>query len=331
MTLQVQYLGFTLRSPLVAGASPLSSSLSGIQQLEQAGAAAIVLPSLFEEQIVKEAIAEKQYTDLSGKYAKFSTLEDYYFSPESYLHLIREAKNKVQIPIIASLNGKSPGWWCRFAKKIEEAGADALELNIFWMPTDMDQSADSIEMFTLDIVRLVRQEIQIPLAVKISPFYTNVGNMAKRFQAAGANGLVLFNRFMQPGINTEKIEVKSQMLLGTSRDTFLSLRWIGILFDRLKVDLAATGGVIEPNDAIQLILVGATVVMLCSALLKKGPEHLNIMEKGLVNWMDKHGYSSLEEWRGLLSQKRCPDPETFERAQYINSLILDREKGNEYW
>lgn len=329
MNLKATYLGLSLRSPIIVGASPLSGSLEGIQELEKAGAAAVVLPSLFEEQIVKEAIAENPYLDFSGNYSDFPMSSEYLLTSESYLDFIREAKRKARIPIIASLNGRSPGWWCRYAKQIEEAGADGIELNIYPFPLDINQPSDSIEMDTLEIVRLVRKEIQIPLGVKIYPYYTNVGNMAQRFQAAGVNGLALFNRFLQPDIDVENFEIKRGIQLGTSRDNRLALSWIAFLYNRLKLDLAATGGVMEAVDAIRLILAGASVVMVCSAILERGIGYIPVMEKEIVEWMERHRFSSLEDWRGSLSQQGGASPSRFFRLQYVELLAdADRRRRN---
>ncbi|QSR88745.1 dihydroorotate dehydrogenase-like protein [Methylacidiphilum caldifontis] len=335
MNLKTTYMGLCLRSPIIVGASPLTGNLTGIQELEKLGASAIVMPSLFEEQIVQEAIAETQYLDLSGNYSAFPSTSEYLLSIESYLRLIKEAKQKVKIPVIASLNGRSPGWWCRYAKEMEKAGADGLELNIYQVSADVSQSSESIEMDTLEIVRLVRKEVQIPLAVKICPFYTNVGNIAQRFQAAGANGLVLFNRFLQPEMDIETLEIKSKIPLGTSRDSQLAATWIALLYHRLKLDFAATGGVIEPRDAIRLILAGASVVMVCSALLEKGIGYISIIENEILDWMKRHHFSSLEDWRGLLSQHKHPSPESLVRLQYVGLLVSEERRrshlGNKHF
>ncbi|VVM05515.1 dihydroorotate dehydrogenase (fumarate) [Methylacidimicrobium cyclopophantes] len=318
--LETRYLGLALRSPLVASSSPLTGSLTKVQEMEAAGIGAVVLPSLFEEQLLKEEVASHSYQDYGGTLEAFPKLEEFRFSARAYLDHIRALKASVGIPVIASLNGASPGWWTRYAKVIEEAGADALELNIYAVPTDPDKPGSEIEMETLDIVRLVRAQIGIPLAVKLSPFYTNFAHMAKRLHAAGANGAVLFNRFYQPDIDAERLTLQSGLLPGSSRDTRIPLTWIGILYGRVALDLAATGGVMETEDVLKVILAGAHAAMLCSSLLERGIAHVRVLREGMGQWMERHGYDAIDQWRGLLSQKNCSDPENFERAQYVAAV-----------
>ncbi|VVM05461.1 dihydroorotate dehydrogenase-like protein [Methylacidimicrobium tartarophylax] len=318
--LETRYLGLVLRSPLVASSSPLTASAAKVVDLEAAGIGAVVLPSLFEEQLLKEEVAEHSYKDYGGALEAFPKLEEFRFSAKAYLDHIRALKSSVGIPVIASLNGATPGWWTRYAKIIEEAGADALELNIYAVPTDPERAGSEIEMETLDIVRLVRAQLRIPLAVKLSPFYTNFAHMAKRLHAAGANGAVLFNRFYQPDIDEEHLTLRSGLLPGSPRDVRIPLTWIGILYGRVALDLAATGGIMEAADALKVILAGANVAMLCSALLERGTEHVRLVLQGVAQWMERHGYESIQQWRGLLSQKNCADPENFERAQYVAAV-----------
>ncbi|MGD9896200.1 MAG: dihydroorotate dehydrogenase-like protein [Candidatus Methylacidiphilaceae bacterium] len=318
--LETRYLGLMLHSPLVASSSPLTASLTKIKEMEAAGIGAVVLPSLFEEQLLKEEVAEHSYKDYSGALEAFPNLDEYRLSAKAYLDHIRAIKASVGIPVIASLNGASPGWWTRYAKVIEEAGADALELNIYSVPTDPDKTGSEIEMETLDIVRQIRAQIRIPLAVKLSPFYTNFAHLAKRLHAAGANGAVLFNRFYQPDIDVERLALQSGLLPGSSRDTRIPLTWIGILYGRVAIELAATGGIMEATDVLKTILAGAHVGMLCSALLERGTDYIRLVTEGVAKWMERHGYESIEQWRGLLSQKNCADPENFERAQYVTAV-----------
>ncbi len=318
--LETRYLGLVLRSPLVASSSPLTASAAKVVDLEAAGIGAVVLPSLFEEQLLKEEVADHSYQDYGGALEAFPKLEEFRFSARAYLDHIRLLKSSSGIPVIASLNGATSGWWTRYAKVIEEAGADALELNIYWVPTDPDRSGAEIEMETLDIVRLVRAQIRIPLAVKLSPFYTNVAHMAKRLHGAGVDGAVLFNRFYQPDIDVERLALRSGLLPGSSRDTRVPLTWIGILYGRVAIDLAATGGIMEADDAIKVLLAGARAAMLCSTLLEHGAASVRLLCEGVAQWMKRHGYESVDQWRGLLSQKNCADPENFERAQYVAAV-----------
>ncbi len=320
------YLGMKLRSPLVASASPLSEKLDNIRWMEDAGAGAIVLFSLFEEQIQREREMMHHYM-LYGteSYAEALTFfpepEQYHAGPDSYLDLIRRAKAAVNIPVIASLNGSSLGGWTRYAKRLEEAGADALELNIYYIPTDPNLSGESVELTYLDILRAIKKVVQIPVAVKLSPYFSNMANMAKRLSEAGANALVLFNRFYQPDIDIEMLEVRPNVILSTPQALRLPLTWIGILYGRVPVDFAATSGVHSAEDAIKLLMVGANVTMMTSALLKNGIDHLRVVNDGLVQWLESHEYESVTQMRGSLSQINAEDPSAFERAQYMRALI----------
>jgi dihydroorotate dehydrogenase (fumarate) len=310
---------------LVASASPLSHEIDGIRRLEDAGASAVVLHSLFEEQLRQER-AELEYhitngTDSFAEAASFfpSPLE-FHTGPVGYLDHIDRAKRAVSIPIIASLNGTSVGGWTEYAKLIEQAGADALECNIYFLATDPQASSSDVEQRYLDILQAVKSVVSIPVAVKVSPFFSNMANMAKRFDAAGANGLVLFNRFYQPDINLEELEIEPNVLLSTPQALRLPLTWIGILYGRLKASLAATSGVHRPEDVIKLLMVGADVTMLCSSLLRNGVNHLRHVEKGVVEWMGEHEYESVQQMKGSMSQLRCADPSAFERAQYMKAV-----------
>jgi dihydroorotate dehydrogenase (fumarate) len=325
MDLSTTYLGLQLRSPLVASASPLSEKVENIKRMEDAGAGAVVLYSLFEEQLRRERLALHHYlTHGTESFPEALTFfpEPAEFRTDShgYLELIRKAKEAVSMPVIASINGVTLGNWVRFAKQIERAGADALELNLYNITTNVDVPGSQIEMNDLDIVATVCSSVSIPVAVKLSPFFSNIANMAKRFHQAGAQGLVMFNRFYQPDIDLEALEVRPNVLLSTPQSLRLPLRWIAILYGRLSVDFAATGGVHSGEDAVKLLLAGANVTMMASALLKNGIDHLAVVETGLRDWMTQHEYESVSQMRGALSQIHCEDPAAFERAQYMKAL-----------
>ena len=323
--LTTQYLGLQLRTPLVASASPLSQEVSSIRRLEDAGAAAVVLYSLFEEQLRQESL-ELDYHLTAGtdSFAEsltyFPQASEYRLGPEGYLEHIRKAKAAVAIPIIASLNGATAGGWADYAKEIERAGADAIECNIYSVVTDADKSSADVEQTYLDIVKAVKSSVAIPVAVKISPFFSNLANMAKRLDQAGADGLVLFNRFYQPDIDLEELEIRPNVLLSTPQALRLPLTWIGILYGRVQAGLAATSGVHDPQDVIKLLMVGANVTMMCSALLRNGINHLRYVEQGVREWMELHEYESVQQMQGSMSQLRCPDPAAFERAQYMRAV-----------
>jgi|SRR5208283_5179483 len=323
--LTTSYLGLPLRTPLVASASPLSQEIDGIRRLEDAGASAIVLFSLFEEQLRQESL-ELEYHLAEGidSFAEaasfFPQPDEFRLGPEGYLEHIRRAKQAVAVPLIASLNGSTLGGWGHYAKQIEQAGADAIECNIYFIPTDPGLSSSDIEKTYIDILREVKISVRIPVAVKVSPFFSNMANMAKRFDQAGANGLVLFNRFYQPDINLDELEIQPNVLLSTPQALRLPLTWIGILFGRVRASLAATSGVHGPEDVIKLLMVGADVTMLCSTLLRNGISHLQHIEAGVLEWMEKREYESVQQMKGSMSQVRCPNPSAFERAQYMKAV-----------
>jgi dihydroorotate dehydrogenase (fumarate) len=325
MNLQTDYLGLTLKSPLVASASPLSEKLENIKRLAEAGIGAVVLYSLFEEQLRREQLALHHYTTYhNDSYAEATSYfpEPAQFQTDSsgYLELIRQAKASVDVPIIASLNGTHLGSWSKFAQQIEQAGADALELNLYAIPTDPEQAGWHIEQDYVDVVKTVSEAVKIPVAVKLSPFFSNMANMAKRFAAAGARGLVLFNRFYQPDIDLEALEVKPNVLLSTPQALRLPLRWIAILYKRIQVDFAATSGVHTGEDAAKLLLAGANVTMMASALLRHGIDHVRTVEAGLRAVMERHEYESVRQMRGALSQVHSESPAAFERAQYLRAI-----------
>jgi len=323
--LSTDYLGMKLRTPLVPSASPLSQEIGTIRRLEDAGASAVVLYSLFEEQLRQEMVELDHHLSAATEsfpeaLSFFPHASEFRLGPEGYLEHIRKAKEAVNIPVIASLNGATVSGWAKFAKQIEQAGADALECNIYYVPTDADLKAADVEQVYIDIVWAVKSAVSIPVAVKLSPFFSNLANMAKRLDDAGADGLVLFNRFYQPDIDLDELEVRPNVLLSTAQALRLPLTWIGILYGRFQASLAASSGVHEPQDAIKLLMVGANVTMLCSSLLRNGVNHIRHMERGITEWMEQHEYESVRQMQGSMSQKRCPDPSAFERAQYMRAV-----------
>jgi dihydroorotate dehydrogenase (fumarate) len=299
--LTTTYLGMKLRTPLVPSASPLSEDLDKIKKMEQAGASAVVLYSLFEEEIE-------------------SVPPECRIGPTKYLEQIANAKRTVGIPIIGSLNCTTLGGWISYARRIAEAGADGLELNIYKIPTQADIPGNTIEETYIDVVRTVRAATKIPLAVKLSPYFSNFANMAQRFDALGPDGLVLFNRFYQPDIDLAKMEVVPNLTLSVPADMRLALHWIGILYGKIRASLAATSGVYQAYDVIKMVMAGADVTMLCSALMRYGIEHIQKIEMETTAWLEDHQCSSLGEIKGRMSQKNCPDPSAFERAQYVRGL-----------
>jgi len=325
MDLSTNYLGLKLRTPLVVAASPLSEDIDKIKRMEDAGAAALVVYSLFEEQLLHDRF-ELHHNLEQGTFSYpealtyFPEPEEFHLGPEEYLKHIANAKKSVRIPVIASLNGSSTGGWTGYAKAIQDAGADALELNIYYIPTDLNRTGAEIEETYLDILKAVKSEISIPIAVKLSPFFSNFANMAKRLDEAGANGLVLFNRFYQPDIDLDTLEVKPNILLSTPMAMRVPLRWIAILFDRVRASLAATSGIHRATDVLKMLMAGADVTMLCSALIRHGVQHIKVIERDLAAWLQEHEYVSVQQLRGSLSQKNCSDPSAFERAQYMRAL-----------
>lgn len=323
--LRTQYLGLGLRSPLVSSASPLAQEISNIRRLEDAGAAAIVLSSLFEEQLRLESMElDHRLTAATDSFAEalsfFPRASEFNFGPDEYLTHIRKAKEAASVPIIASLNGSTVGGWTEYARQIEQAGADALECNLYSIPSNPNLAGEAVEQNYVDIVRAVKGTVSIPVAVKLSPFFSNMANMAKRLEAAGANGLVLFNRFYQPDIDLDELEIRPNVLLSTPQALRLPLTWIGILYGRINVSFAATSGVYGHEDVLKLLMVGADVTMFCSALFKHGIYHIREVERELVRWMEDHEYESVDQMRGSMSQMKCPDPAAFERAQYMRAI-----------
>jgi len=323
--LSTTYLGLKLRTPLVPSASPLSQEIDSIRRLEDAGASAVVLYSLFEEQLRQESVElDHRLSEHTESFAEALSYlpepSEFRLGPEGYLNHIRKAKQAVHIPVIASLNGRTAGGWTGYAQQIEQAGADAIECNIYSIPSDMSIPGSQVEQTYIDIVSAVKSAVTIPVAVKLSPFFSNMANMAKRFDEAGANALVLFNRFYQPDINLDELEIQPNVLLSGPQALRLPLTWVGILFGRIRANLAATSGVHGPEDVIKLLMVGADVTMLCSTLLRNGISHLRYIEDGLLEWMERHEYESVQQMKGSMSQLRCPDPSAFERAQYMKAV-----------
>ncbi|MGZ5019879.1 MAG: dihydroorotate dehydrogenase-like protein [Chthoniobacterales bacterium] len=325
MNLTTRYLGFKLRTPLVPSASPLSEKIDNIKRMEDAGAAAVVFHSLFEEQVRQDRHQLEYYLqqgrETSAEAVSFFPEEaEFKVGPDAYLEHIAQAKAAVNIPIIGSLNGATFGGWMKYAREIEQAGADALELNIYATPTDEDRSADDIENEYLTIIASVKAQLKIPVAVKLSPFFTNFGQFARRVDRQGAGALVLFNRFYQPDIELETLEISPNILLSTPMAMRLPMRWIAMLYGRIGANLAATSGIHRATDALKMLMAGADVTMLCSILLRRGIEHLKVMEREIRQWMEEHEYESVEQLKGSMSQKNCPDPAAFERAQYMRAL-----------
>jgi dihydroorotate dehydrogenase (fumarate) len=330
MDLSTNYLGFDLPHPLMPGAGPLADDLDTVRRLEDAGAAAIVMRSLFEEQIAFEEEATFAVTEAHGYShgeagSYFPPADAFALGPDDYLEQIRRIKEMVGVPVIGSLNGATPGGWLRYARLIEEAGADAVELNVYALETDATEDARTVEDRTIEIVREVRRSIRIPLAVKLSPFYTSFANFAHRLDEAGPAGLVLFNRFWQPGIDVEELEVRRELQLSDSSELPLRLRWLAILSGNVHATLAVTGGVHTVLDVIQSVMAGAHAVQMVSALLHHGPEHLAVLRRELVQWLEAHEYGSLREMRGSMSMRTCPDPQAYERANYM--LVLQSWKA----
>jgi dihydroorotate dehydrogenase (fumarate) len=319
-------MGLNLRSPLVPSASPLSDQIDGIRRMEDSGAAAVVLYSLFEEQIARESEAlQQQLAYGTESFAEALTYlpdpGEFRVGPEDYLNHIRRAKEAVRVPIIASLNGSTLGGWVDYARKIQQAGADALELNVYYIETNMDRTALEVEQTYLDILKAVRLVVSIPVSIKLGAFFSNTANMAKKLDQAGVNALVLFNRFYQPDIDLETLEVRPNVLLSTPQALRLPLRWVAILYDRIKANIAATSGIHTAHDVLKVLMAGADVAMLCSTLLRNGIGHLRTIETQMCEWMEEHDYESVRQLQGSMSQKYCADPNAFERAQYMRAVL----------
>lgn len=327
MTVQLKtsYLGLSLKNPLIVGASPLVDYLSKVREIEDSGAAAIVMHSLFEEQMESMAAGtEAHLSSHEETYAEatsyFPSGVDFALGPERYLEQLRDIKETVSIPVIGSLNGRTPGGWTGFAADIEEAGADALELNLYFQPTDTETPAAVIESEAIAMVRAVRERISIPVAVKLSPFFTSLPHFARRIADAGAAAVVLFNRFYQPDIDIENLETVSKLHLSESSELLLRLRWMAILRDRIPVELSCSGGVHGAEDAIKAIMAGADTVQLVSCLLRHGPAYLRGVLEEMTRWLEEFEYVSVDDARGSMSYRNTPNPEAVERANYLKIL-----------
>lgn len=326
MDLTTTYLGLELRSPLVVGAAaPLTEDIQHLRQMEDAGAAAVVLHSLFEEQLRSDRLELHHHLEhgtesFAEALTYFPEPDLFHVGADVYLDHIRAAKDMVDIPIIASLNGSTLGGWTDYARQIQAAGADALEINIYAIPTDLHTSAADIEQQYLDILKAVKSVVQIPVAVKLSPYFSNMAHMAQQLHEAGTDALVLFNRFYQPDIDIEDLEVRPHVLLSTPQDMRLPMRWIALLYGRIPVDFAATSGIHKGQDVVRMLMAGATITQLVSVLLRHGIGHLKTIEQELQTWLQEHDYESVHQLRGSMSQLRCPNPSEFERAQYMKAI-----------
>jgi len=319
-------LGLELSNPLVASAGPPTGSIERLLRLEQAGIAAVVLPSLFEEQIEHEELEihrlyEYQTESFAESLTHFPDLEGYNTGPEEYLRLVEEAKQTLQVPVIASLNGHTDGGWVRYAQYMQDAGADALELNVYFVPTDSNVVAAEVEQRYIDLVARVKQSIRIPLAVKIGSQFTSIPNFARRLSEVGADGLVLFNRYLEPDIDLETLQITPDLVLSHRHEVRLPLRWIAIIRDQLGCSLAATSGLHTTDDLVRVLLVGANVGMMTTRLLRSGAEYVAVMLEGLRSWLLENEYESVRQMQGSMSMRNCPDPSALQRSNYMKALV----------
>lgn len=325
MDLTTTYMGLKLKNPIVPSASPLSYNLDSVKSLEENGASAVVLYSLFEEQITHESGELDHYLNYGTEsYAEATTYfpepDDFNLGPYEYLDHIAACKKAVDIPIIASLNGVSKGGWVQYAKNIQEAGADGLELNVYYIPTNTSLTSQEVEAMYIDTLKAIKEKIDIPVAVKLSPYFTSLSNMAKRLDDSGANALVLFNRFYQPDFDLNKLEVVPNLVLSTNWEMRLPLRWIAILYSNIKASLAATSGIHNPEDVIKVMMAGGDIANVCSELLMNGVGRIHEILKGVENWMEENEYESIQQMKGSMSQKAVGEPAAFERANYMKTL-----------
>ena len=325
MDLSTTYLGLALANPLLAGASPMVDDLDTVKKLEDAGCAAIVMHSLFEEQITREQLGtvmdmESHADSFAEALSYFPQPQEFRLGPEAYLEQVRRIKAAVKVPVIGSLNGTSPAGWLDYAKLIEQAGADALELNVYYLATQAWETSEAVERRALDGLKTVKQGVKIPVAVKLSPFYSSLAHLAKQLDDLGADGLVLFNRFYQPDLDVEELEVVPSLKLSDSSELLLRLRWLAILSGHVKGSLACSGGVHTPLDAIKAVMAGAHAVQVVSALLQRGPAYLATLRDGMASWMEEHEYASLEQMQGSMSHQNSPNPQALERANYMRIL-----------
>lgn len=331
MDLSTKYLGLKLKNPVVAAASPLSQQIDTVKALEDSGASAVVVYSLFEEQITLEDEALDYFlTSGSESYAEaityFPKASEFKYGPDEYLEHISKLKKAVDIPIIGSLNGVSVGGWMKYAKLIEEAGADALELNIYYIPTDPNIPGSQVEQIYLNDLSAVKENIKIPVSMKLSPYFSSLANLAKRLDDGGVNGLVLFNRFYQPDIDLEKLEVAHTLTLSSNWEMRLPLRWIAILYGKIKASLALSGGIQTHEDVIKAVMSGADVAMICSELLRNGIGRVKEILNGVEKWMLEHEYESIEQMKGSMSQKSIAEPAAYVRANYMKMLLNYKAK-----
>ncbi len=323
--LKTKYLGLELKNPVVASSGPFSKDVGHILKMEDAGVSAVVLHSLFEEQINLESkeldrFLSKDENSFAEALQYFPDMQVYNIGPEGYLEHIRKAKKAADIPVIGSLNGVSTGGWIRYAKLIEEAGADALELNVYYMPTDPGMTSAKVEQMYFDLVSHVKASVHIPVSVKLGPFFSAIPNMASRLDAAKADGLVLFNRFYQPDFDLEALEVTPDLALSNSSELLLRLHWVAVLCGNVKADIAITGGVHTAEDVVKSMMAGAKVAMMTSALLRNGPDYPAKLIGNLIEWMEQHEYISIQQMQGSMSRKSVAEPAAFERANYMKVL-----------
>ncbi len=325
MDLSTTYLGLKLPHPVMPGASPMVDKIDLVKRMEDAGAAAIVMHSLFEEQLMREELATYHHIDVhADSFAEAMTYlprpDEFNLGPDQYLEQLVRIKQSVDLPVIASLNGFTSGGWIRYAKLMQDAGANALELNVYYLATNADEGGEEVEQRTIDILKAVKQAVTIPVSIKLSPFFSSMASMARRLDEAGADGLVLFNRFYQPDIDVESLEVEPTLKLSDSSELNLRLRWLAVVSGRVRASLAVSGGVHTHLDAVKAVMTGAHAVQVVSAILQQGPDVLRRIREGLTQWLEEHEYDSLEQMRGSMNLLRCPDASMFERANYIRIL-----------
>ena len=325
MDLSTTYLGLKLPHPIMPGASPMVDKIDLVKRMEDAGASAIVMHSLFEEQLRREELATYHHVDVHAEsFAEAMTFlprpDEFNLGPDQYLEQLVRIKQSVDLPVIASLNGFTSGGWIRYAKLMQDAGANALELNVYYLATNPDETGEEVEQRTIDILKAVKQAVSIPVSIKLSPFFSSMANMARRLDEAGADGLVLFNRFYQPDIDVESLEVEPTLRLSDSSELNLRLRWLAVVSGHVRASLAVSGGVHNHLDAVKAVMTGAHAVQVVSGILQQGPDVIRRIREGLTQWLEEHEYDSLEQMRGSMNLLRCPDPSMFERANYIRIL-----------
>jgi dihydroorotate dehydrogenase (fumarate) len=325
MDLSTTYLGLKLPHPIMPGASPMVDKIDLVKRMEDAGASAIVMHSLFEEQLMREELATYHHVDVhADSFAEAMTFlprpDEFNLGPDQYLEQLVRIKQSVDLPVIASLNGFTSGGWIRYAKLMQDAGANALELNVYYLATNADETGEEVEQRTVDILKAVKQAVSIPVSIKLSPFFSSMANMARRLDDAGADGLVLFNRFYQPDIDVESLEVEPTLKLSDSSELNLRLRWLAVVSGKVRASLAVSGGVHNHLDAVKAVMTGAHAVQVVSGILQQGPDVIRRIREGLTQWLEEHEYDSLEQMRGSMNLLRCPDASMFERANYIRIL-----------